>query len=44
MPFIKYLNINSLTWKKSVKRDMTDWNIVKELAIDRGLTIDMPQA
>jgi hypothetical protein len=25
-----------LTWKKPVKRDLKDWSITKELAMDRG--------
>ena len=27
----------NLTWKESVKRDLKDWSITKELAIDRGV-------
>uniref|UniRef100_A0A0A9D9B5 Uncharacterized protein n=1 Tax=Arundo donax TaxID=35708 RepID=A0A0A9D9B5_ARUDO len=26
----------NLTWKDSVKRDLNDWNITKELAMNRG--------
>ena len=26
----------NLTWKKSVKRDLKDWNITKELVMDMG--------
>jgi hypothetical protein len=26
---------SNLTWKKSVKRDLKDWCITKELALDR---------
>ena len=27
----------NLTWEESVKRDLKDWSITKELAIDRGV-------
>ena len=36
----------NLTWEESVKRDMKDWNITKELAMDRGawkLAIHVPE-
>uniref|UniRef100_A0A0A9CM41 Uncharacterized protein n=1 Tax=Arundo donax TaxID=35708 RepID=A0A0A9CM41_ARUDO len=36
----------NLTWEESVKRDLKNCNITKELAIDRGackLTIHMPE-
>ena len=26
----------SLTWEESIKRDLKDWNITKELAMDMG--------
>jgi hypothetical protein len=26
---------SNLTWEESVKRDLKDWNIAKELALDR---------
>ena len=26
----------NLTWEESVKRDLKDWSITKELAMDRG--------
>jgi hypothetical protein len=26
---------SNLTWKKSVKRDLNNWSITKELALDR---------
>ena len=26
----------NLAWEESVKRDLKDWNITKELAMDRG--------
>jgi hypothetical protein len=35
----------NLTWKESVKRDLKDWCIIKELALDRRewkLTIHVP--
>lgn len=36
----------NLTWEESVKRDLKDWNITKELAMDRGawkLAIHVPE-
>ena len=36
----------NLTWKESVKRDLKDWSITKELAMDRGawkLAIHVPE-
>ena len=36
----------NLTWEESVKRDMKDWSITKELAMDRGawkLAIHVPE-
>ena len=36
----------NLTWEESVKRDLNDWNISKELAMDRGawkLASHMPE-
>ena len=38
--------IPNLTWEESVKRDLKDWSITKELAIDRGawkLAIHVPE-
>jgi hypothetical protein len=35
-----------LTWDETVKRDLKEWNIVKELAIDRSawrLAINVPE-
>jgi hypothetical protein len=35
-----------LTWDESVKRDLKEWNISKDLAIDRSawrLTINVPE-
>ena len=35
-----------LTWDKSVKRDLKDWNISKEIALDRSacrLAINVPE-
>jgi hypothetical protein len=35
-----------LTWDETVKRDVKEWNIVKELAIDRSawrLAINVPE-
>ena len=35
-----------LTWDESVKRDLKDWNIYKEIASDRSawrLTINVPE-
>ena len=35
-----------LTWNESVKRDLKDWNISKEIAFDRSawrLAINMPE-
>ena len=35
----------NLTWEESVKRDLKDWSITKELAMDRGawkLAIHVP--
>ncbi len=36
----------NLTWEESVKRDLKDWSITKELAMDRGawkLAIHVPE-
>ena len=36
----------NLTWEETAKRDMKDWNITKELAMDRGvrkLAIHVPE-
>ena len=36
----------NLTWEESVKRDLKDWNITKELAMNRGawkLAIHVPE-
>ena len=36
----------NLTWEESVKRDMKDWSIDRELAMDRGawkLDIHVPE-
>ena len=36
-----------LTWDKSVKRDLEDWNISKEIALDRSawrLAINVPES
>ena len=36
-----------LTWDKSVKRDMREWNISKDLAMDRGawrVVINLPKS
>jgi len=36
----------NLTWDESVKRDLKEWNISKELAMDRSawrLAIDVPE-
>ena len=36
----------NLTWEESVKRDLKDWDILKELAMDRSawrLAIDVPE-
>ena len=36
----------NLTWEESVKRDLKDWSITKELTMDRGawkLAIDVPE-
>jgi hypothetical protein len=27
----------NLTWEESIKRDLKDWSITKELAMDRGV-------
>jgi hypothetical protein len=35
-----------LTWEESMKRDLKDWNIIKELALDRRewkLAIHVPK-
>ena len=35
-----------LTWDESVKRDLKDWNIPEEVALDRSawrLTINVPE-
>ena len=35
-----------LTWDKSVKRDLKDWNISREIALDRSawrLAINVPE-
>ena len=35
-----------LTWDESVKRDLKDWNISKEIALDRStwrLAINVPE-
>ena len=35
-----------MTWEESVKRDLKDWSITKELAMDRGawkLAIHVPE-
>jgi hypothetical protein len=35
-----------LTWDESVKRDLREWNISKDLALDRGawrLAINVPE-
>ncbi|KAG2546542.1 hypothetical protein PVAP13_9KG032757 [Panicum virgatum] len=37
---------HNLTWDESVKRDLKDWNISKEIALDRSawrLAINMPE-
>ena len=37
---------SKLTWDESVKRDLKDWNISKEIAFDRSawrLAINMPE-
>jgi hypothetical protein len=37
---------SNLTWKESVKRDLKDWYIIKELALDRRawkLAIHVPE-
>jgi hypothetical protein len=36
-----------LTWDESVKRDLREWNISKDLALDRGawrLAINVPES
>jgi len=36
-----------LTWDESVKRDLKDWNISKEIALDRSawrLAINVPES
>ena len=36
----------NLTWEESVKRDLKDWGITEELAMDRGawkLAIHVPE-
>jgi hypothetical protein len=36
----------NLTWEESVKRDLKDWSIIKELAMDRAawkLAIHVPE-
>ena len=38
--------ITCLTWVESVKRDLKDWNISKEIALDRSvwrLAINVPE-
>ena len=40
------VTIFNLTWQESVKKDLKDWNITKELAMDRGvwkLAIHVPE-
>jgi len=37
---------HKLTWDESVKRDLKDWNIFKEIALDRSawrLAINVPE-
>ena len=38
--------LDQLTWDESVKRDLKDWNISKEIALDRSawrLAINVPE-
>ena len=41
-----YTDALYMTWEESVKRDLKDWSIDKELAMDRGawkLSIHVPE-
>jgi hypothetical protein len=45
--FIKVIkNLAKLTWDESIKRDLKEWNISKDLAMDRSawrLAINVPE-
>ena len=44
--FIAYEYLFKLTWDELVKRDLKDWNISKEIALDRSawrLAINVPE-